>query len=84
MTMITINPNDAHDHVDLLRAFALTLEHPDFPDSIALALADTLGDLGGARYGVMPNGHQQGADFVAQKCSELASRMESSIETATR
>lgn len=84
MTTITINPSDARDHVDLLRAFALTLEHPDFPDSIALALADALGDLGGARYGVMHNGHQQGAEFVAQKCGELASSMEFLIESTAR
>jgi len=84
MTTIRISSNDAHDHVDLLRAFALTLKHPDFPDSIALTLADTLGDVGGARYAVMPNGHQMGAGFVAWKCGELASSMESSIETAAR
>ena len=84
MTPITISPNDAHAHVDLLRAFALTLKHPDFPDSIALALADTLGDVGGARYGVMSNGHQSGAVHVAQKCAELASSLESSIRTTAR
>ena len=84
MTTIPLDSSDAHDHVNLLRAFALTLEHPDFPDSIALALADTLGDVGGARYGIMANGHQMGAGFVAQKCGELASSMESSIETAAR
>ena len=84
MTKITIKTNDANDHVDLLRAFALTLEHPDFPDSIALALADALGDVGGARYGVMSNGHQMGAWNVAQKCGELASSLESSIKVAVR
>ena len=81
---ITINSNDAHDHVDLLRAFALTLKHPDFPDSIALALAGTLGDLGGARYGASSKGHPMGAGLVAQKCGELASTLESSIRTTAR
>lgn len=83
MTTITINPNDTRDHVALLRAFALTLTHPDFPDSIALVLAATLGNVGGARYGILDNGHRMGAGFVAQKCGELASKLDSSIKSAT-
>ena len=74
----TLTPTQAYELPRLLDAFAAVLEHEDVTVEIIEMLANELGDVGGARYGLLG-----GAANVAKAAREHANALRATFPQDT-